>query len=83
MFVSGAHGVELRPVEIEPPENSIGPNWVTWLPGGRTLAFTWVDCLGPGPCRTAIRTVRADRSAPRRLASLPLRFGVFAMRWWP
>jgi hypothetical protein len=83
VLVSGTRTVELRPIELGTPDVVDVPKYVTWLPGARVLAYTWLDCSRPGPCHTSIRTVRADGSGVRRVALVPERFGISVMRWWP
>ena len=83
LFVSGAGTVALHPLAVRPAKAAASPRYVTWLPGGRTLAYTLFDCLEPGPCGMTIRAVRGDGSGDRRVAFLPWRFGVSAVSWWP
>jgi hypothetical protein len=82
-FISGDRDTHLRPMELGLGIGVFPPQDLTWLPGGRTLAYLTFGCVDIGPCRLTVRTVRADGSRQRSLASLPGRFGVVAMRWWP
>ena len=51
---------------------------VLWLPNGRSFAYVAVGERG-----FEVSVGRVDGSGDRVLATLPRRFGISALRWWP